>query len=167
LPGFVLVGVVVLVDVEVDVVVGVVVDVEVDVVVGVVVDVEVDVVVGVVVDVEVDVVVGVVVDVVELAVVVEPVVEYSSARAELRPTDVAYPRPPSPTRGTRTANVTIATTAIRRLMPNPLSAPIEAPRFETTAGSYRPSSPLPSTEHRASPVACQSVGVRRPKRGRY
>ena len=99
LPGFVEVGVVVLVDVEVDVLVLVDVDVVVGVVVVVVdvvvdvevlVEVEVDVEVEVLVDVLVLVVVGVVVDVVD--VVVEPVVvvvEYWSARAELSPREVA------------------------------------------------------------------------------
>jgi hypothetical protein len=116
LPGFVIVGVVVLVEVEVevDVLVLVLVEVEVEVVVGVVVvvvDVEVLVVVGVVVVVVlVEVVVGVVVVVVE--VVVE--VEYWSAPAELRAVEEAYPSPPSPTRGTVTATVAIATTMIRR-----------------------------------------------------
>ena len=69
LPGFVEVGVVVLVEVEVDVDVEVLVEVEVDVEVEVIVDV--DVVVGVVVElvtVDVEVLVGVVVDVVEVLV---------------------------------------------------------------------------------------------------
>jgi hypothetical protein len=119
LPGFVLVGVVVLVEVEVDVLVEVVVGV---VVVVVEVEVEVEVVVGVVVvEVEVEVVVGVVVVVVLVEVVVGVVVvvvvvevEYWSAPAELRAVEEAYPSPPSPTRGTRTAPVAIATTTIRR-----------------------------------------------------
>jgi hypothetical protein len=74
--------------------------------VGVVVLVEVD----VLVEVEVDVLV--VVGVVVVVVVVD--VEYWSACAELSPTEVAYPRPPSPTSGKSAANVTTATTTIRR-----------------------------------------------------
>jgi hypothetical protein len=144
LPGFVLVGVVVLVEVEVDVLVDVevLVEVEVLVVVGVVVvvvEVEVLVVVGVVVVVvEVEVVVGVVV----VVVVVE--VEYWSAPAELRAAEEAYPSPPSPTRGTRTPMVTIATTMIRR---------------RRSLGCRIPLSPLmPSMAHRPGRVNHGRVG---------
>ena len=137
LPGFVTVGVVVLVDVEVEVLVlvevEVLVDVEVEVVVGVVVVVvEVEVVVGVVVlVVDVEVVVGVVV----VVVVVE--VEYWSAPAEVRAVEDAYPSPPSPTRGTSTAPVAIATATIRRrrslgCLKTPLS-----PRYEHRASARR------------------------------
>jgi hypothetical protein len=142
LPGFVLVGVVVLVEVEVEVLV--VVDVEVivlvDVVVGVVVlevIVLVDVVVGVVV-LEVIVLVDVVVGVVVVVVVVD--VEYWSAPAEVRAAEEAYPSPPSPTRGTATAMVTMVTTRIRRR---------RSLRCLTSALS-------PPSEHRASARRCQS-----------
>jgi hypothetical protein len=139
LPGFVTVGVVVLVEVEVDVLV--LVDVEVLVVVEVLVDVEVivlvEVVVGVVV-LEVTVLVEVVVGVVVVVVVVE--VEYWSAPAEVRAAEEAYPSPPSPTRGTNTAMVTIATTRIRR---------------RRSLGCLT-SALSPRSEHRASARRCQS-----------
>jgi hypothetical protein len=141
LPGFVLVGVVVLVDVEVLVLV----DVEVLVLVDVEVLVEVEVVVGVVVvvvEVEVEVVVGVVVVVVLVEVVVGVVVvvvvvevEYWSAPAELRAVEEAYPSPPSPTRGTRTAPVTIATTTIRRRRSLRCLIPSLSPRAEHGASA--------------------------------
>jgi hypothetical protein len=135
LPGFVLVGVVVLVEVDVEVLVLVLVDVEVlvevEVVVGVVVVVvEVEVVVGVVV---VVVLVEVVVGVVVVVVVVE--VEYWSAPAVLRAVDEAYPSPPSPTRGTSTAPVAIATTTIRRRRSLGCLIPTLSPRAEHGASA--------------------------------
>ena len=108
-PGFVIVGVVVLVDVDVLVDVLLDVDVLVD---DVLVDVEV--VVGVVVVVvDVDVVVGVVV-VVVLVLVVLVVVEYSSARAELTWPSTEYPRPPTPRKRPSKPSV-IAAARSRRL----------------------------------------------------
>jgi hypothetical protein len=128
LPGFVTVGVVVLVDVEVEVLVlvdvEVLVEVEVEVVVGVVVLV-------VVVEVEVEVVVGVVV----VVVVVD--VEYWSAPAELRALEDAYPSPPSPTRGTSTAPVAIATTRIRRRRSLGCLKPALSPRYEHRVSARR------------------------------
>jgi hypothetical protein len=98
----------------------------------------VDVVVGVVV-LEVIVLVDVVVGVVVVVVVVE--VEYWSAPTELSAVEEAYPSPPSPTRGTRTAMVTIVTTRIRRRSLGCLTSAL-SPRYE----------------HRASPRRCQSRG---------
>jgi len=136
LPGFVRVGVVVLVEVEVEVLVMV----DVEVVVGVVVElviVDVEVVVGVVVEdviVDVEVVVGVVVVVVVVDVL------YWSAWAELRLADVAYPMPPSPTNGTKTPNVASATTAIRRFTRTSLN-PTPGFELESAAGFSPPDYP--------------------------